>query len=277
MSNQPPQFAKCICQNCPGHIEFDVLHAGATITCPHCGFDTRLYIPTAPLPQRAIAAGGPPGATPAAMRLTGIHVGLIAAGVVMLAAVAAGSAAFVLLWVGKPSGLASSGSDVPSVSDQADTYSGSVPHVSQAPSGGAPPLQPSSPATGRPAAGTTSQPREARQAASTTLSPVEDLLGECSSVAGNGIVLQKFRTEVERTYGARRTTSWERQGLNTGFPSPRPVVSTREVRVPAQRVFLRGYPNMASVAVGQEIAVRARRSGTIEWRGDRLECWEYAQ
>lgn len=56
MSATTSQFVKCICQNCPGHIEFDVAHKGATVTCPHCGLDTRLYIPSSPLPQRSVAA-----------------------------------------------------------------------------------------------------------------------------------------------------------------------------------------------------------------------------
>ena len=36
-------FAKCVCNNCPGHIEFDDSSAGQTVTCPHCGVETVLY------------------------------------------------------------------------------------------------------------------------------------------------------------------------------------------------------------------------------------------
>jgi len=34
---------KCVCSNCPGHIEFEESNAGQTVTCPHCGLETVLY------------------------------------------------------------------------------------------------------------------------------------------------------------------------------------------------------------------------------------------
>jgi hypothetical protein len=43
--NPKAMNAKCNCNQCSGHIEFDDTQAGATVPCPHCGMDTRLYIP----------------------------------------------------------------------------------------------------------------------------------------------------------------------------------------------------------------------------------------
>ena len=37
--------AKCVCNNCPGRIEFDESSAGQIVTCPHCGLETELYVP----------------------------------------------------------------------------------------------------------------------------------------------------------------------------------------------------------------------------------------
>jgi hypothetical protein len=42
-------FAKASCENCNGHIEFDVQYAGVSIKCPHCFTNTKL-IPEAPIP-----------------------------------------------------------------------------------------------------------------------------------------------------------------------------------------------------------------------------------
>ncbi|HSU54560.1 MAG TPA: hypothetical protein VLT36_10915 [Candidatus Dormibacteraeota bacterium] len=36
---------KCICKNCAGHLEFEEENAGQEIECPHCGFDTKLFLP----------------------------------------------------------------------------------------------------------------------------------------------------------------------------------------------------------------------------------------
>ena len=41
-------IAKCSCQHCNGHIEFDAQHAGQTADCPHCGLGTVLFIPPPP-------------------------------------------------------------------------------------------------------------------------------------------------------------------------------------------------------------------------------------
>src|SRR4051794_14855039 len=38
-------LVKCICKNCAGHLEFEEENAGETIECPHCGFDTKLFMP----------------------------------------------------------------------------------------------------------------------------------------------------------------------------------------------------------------------------------------
>lgn len=38
-------LVKCICTNCAGHLEFEEENAGEAIECPHCGFDTKLFLP----------------------------------------------------------------------------------------------------------------------------------------------------------------------------------------------------------------------------------------
>ena len=43
--------AKCTCNSCGGHLEFDASLAGETIQCPHCGINTALFIP-ATLPDQ---------------------------------------------------------------------------------------------------------------------------------------------------------------------------------------------------------------------------------
>jgi uncharacterized membrane protein len=47
-------FAKCNCTNCSGHIEFDTVHVGQQVNCPHCGLDTVLFAPPSPARLRAI-------------------------------------------------------------------------------------------------------------------------------------------------------------------------------------------------------------------------------
>jgi DNA-directed RNA polymerase subunit RPC12/RpoP len=42
-------LTKCSCNTCSGHIEFDAAHAGETVTCPHCGLETILFVPAVPL------------------------------------------------------------------------------------------------------------------------------------------------------------------------------------------------------------------------------------
>lgn len=57
-------LAKCPCNHCSGHIEFETQHAGDDAPCPHCGLDTRLFIPVAqtvlvpPIPVRGTSGGG---------------------------------------------------------------------------------------------------------------------------------------------------------------------------------------------------------------------------
>jgi hypothetical protein len=38
-------LTKCICTNCAGHLEFEEENAGESIPCPHCGFETTLFLP----------------------------------------------------------------------------------------------------------------------------------------------------------------------------------------------------------------------------------------
>jgi len=45
MSN--PEFAKCACRHCGGHIEFATAAAGQTVPCPHCDQPTLLAVTVA--------------------------------------------------------------------------------------------------------------------------------------------------------------------------------------------------------------------------------------
>ena len=38
-------LVKCLCTNCAGHLEFEEENNGEKIPCPHCGFETTLYLP----------------------------------------------------------------------------------------------------------------------------------------------------------------------------------------------------------------------------------------
>lgn len=44
-----PNYVTCPCQHCSGKIEFDASHAEEMVACPHCGLETKLYVPIAPL------------------------------------------------------------------------------------------------------------------------------------------------------------------------------------------------------------------------------------
>lgn len=53
-------FAKCICNNCPGHIEFDAKDVGRTVVCPHCGVETVLYVAQGLTSKKEAQAAPPP-------------------------------------------------------------------------------------------------------------------------------------------------------------------------------------------------------------------------
>ena len=61
MSQTQPEFVTCLCRSCSGQIEFELAlfdpEAPAVITCPYCGVETQLYMPS-PL------AGNPTVQTP---------------------------------------------------------------------------------------------------------------------------------------------------------------------------------------------------------------------
>lgn len=61
-----PDFLKCACQRCGGHIEFPASGAGATVNCPHCGADTVLTAP-----------GGSPAMAKKSRRVVWISLGLL--------------------------------------------------------------------------------------------------------------------------------------------------------------------------------------------------------
>lgn len=45
--------AKCNCQHCSEHISFPTEMAGQMTVCPHCGLETKLYVPAFPQDVRA--------------------------------------------------------------------------------------------------------------------------------------------------------------------------------------------------------------------------------
>ena len=49
-------LVKCICTNCAGHLEFEEESAGQKIECPHCGFDTVLFLPGAEKAEAEVAS-----------------------------------------------------------------------------------------------------------------------------------------------------------------------------------------------------------------------------
>jgi competence protein ComGC len=57
-------MAKCNCNHCGQHIEFDDLMVGAEVACPSCGKDTKLFLPGGvvpePLAPLEITAPSPP-------------------------------------------------------------------------------------------------------------------------------------------------------------------------------------------------------------------------
>jgi len=70
--------AKCTCNHCPTHLEFDAANAGQAIVCPSCGMETTLYIP----PQATIPVEKtetPPATKPNAAVAAGILIFTVAA------------------------------------------------------------------------------------------------------------------------------------------------------------------------------------------------------
>jgi hypothetical protein len=60
MSAGDVELAKCKCELCSGHLEFERLHAGTIVPCPHCGIDTLLYV-SQPATQELQPSLAPPG------------------------------------------------------------------------------------------------------------------------------------------------------------------------------------------------------------------------
>jgi len=51
MKTEAP-LATCPCNNCSGHIQFEVIQAGQTVECPHCKLETLLFIPPSAIPPK---------------------------------------------------------------------------------------------------------------------------------------------------------------------------------------------------------------------------------
>ena len=57
-------IAKCGCNNCSGHLEFDESAAGSTVACPLCGMDTVLFIPPVEIADQKPKPTPPPNPPP---------------------------------------------------------------------------------------------------------------------------------------------------------------------------------------------------------------------
>ncbi len=53
-------LAKCSCIHCGGHLEFETAYAGVRVSCPHCGNETCLHIPTTAMSATAPASSAGP-------------------------------------------------------------------------------------------------------------------------------------------------------------------------------------------------------------------------
>ena len=53
-----PEYFKCACTRCGGHIEFPAEAVGMVVSCPHCGQSTGLFQPPAGLPKEIPAPRG---------------------------------------------------------------------------------------------------------------------------------------------------------------------------------------------------------------------------
>jgi TPR repeat protein len=64
MSDQSPHCVACHCQHCSSKIEFDAnqLEPGEnpTVPCPHCGLDTKIFVPREQKMQAVVPSGQPP-------------------------------------------------------------------------------------------------------------------------------------------------------------------------------------------------------------------------
>jgi hypothetical protein len=53
-------IARCKCNHCPAHLEFDSANAGQLINCQTCGMETTLYVPPPPpAPKSATPISNP--------------------------------------------------------------------------------------------------------------------------------------------------------------------------------------------------------------------------
>jgi hypothetical protein len=106
------------------------------------------------------------------------------------------------------------------------------------------------------------------------LDNAKEISGECTHVARNGVVVQQFRNEVNRVYAP---IPYKRDIFGAPSGPKRMLTSETVAKIPTQKVFLRNYTNMQAVAVGQTISARAKLVGTIDVKGERLECWDCAR
>jgi hypothetical protein len=56
--------AKCKCQFCDQHIAFPLEMAGQMFACPHCGLETKLFIPQTETTSKPATPTGPPTTPP---------------------------------------------------------------------------------------------------------------------------------------------------------------------------------------------------------------------
>jgi hypothetical protein len=98
-----------------------------------------------------------------------------------------------------------------------------------------------------------------------------DIKAECLNVTTNGVLLQKFT--VNRVYKTDPVSYGQSIGAYSSQPPTRHLIS--ETKIPGQKLILRNYPTNNGAASGQVIEATAMRVGSIDYKGETLELWDY--
>ncbi len=99
--------------------------------------------------------------------------------------------------------------------------------------------------------------------------------GKCLKVLPAGLLIQGYTNEPVFESSTRSIPSHNYLGRVT---SSRIVPTTIQVgtrEIPTLKCFLNNYPKHLSPAAGQKISFRALRTGTIDYKGETLELWDY--
>jgi hypothetical protein len=260
-----PRFVKCFCQYCDGHIEFDAKNAGEIVACPHCGLETKLYVPQIPLPGPPLAEIPPSPSTVSQLpveikrRVKPFGIAALALGIV--------SGLVYILIHGSPVHVTFNKSPV-----YVTNYVAAAQPLRQVQGTSASPVYVTKYVTNY-VVKDAAEDQTFRRAQG-KLDDVKEIAGECTHVARSGVIVQQFRTEVNQVYAP---IPYKRDIFGAPSGPKRMLTSETVAKIPTQKVFLRNYTDMQAVAVGQTILARARRVGTIDVKGERLECWDCAK